>query len=400
MEWVLLAVGLVLGAVIGWLVARLRYGEQLASERAERSAQDDRNQWADHAEERLREAFASLASQTLSSNSQQYLTNAQRELKTLVEPLTEKLDTMGQHVRALESKREGAYGQLGEQLRALGQAQTDLQRSTVSLEQALKSPTARGKWGELQLRRIVELAGMQDHVDFDVQFSVGAVRPDMVIHMPRGGDLPVDAKAPANAYLEAVQLEGGLREARLDEHAKALKERIRELAKREYRDAFPQTPELVVMFVPFESALSAAFEADKDLLSFAFDRGVLVASPVTLLALLRTVAYGWQQLRIAENAKDIQALGQDLYKRLSTFVAHLQKAGERIAGAVQNFDAAVGSWERMLLPAVRRLRDFVSPHESMPTLDAVEEEPRLPGALADEAPPNDEREFAERGSEA
>jgi len=208
MEWITLAIGLAVGLVLGWAIFRLREGGRTADLRVtnaqleqELRAEREKVQWTEIAEQKLREAFTALASQSLSTNSQQFLTNAQKELKTLVDPLGQKLDTMDQQVRALETKREGAYGKLGEQLRTLGEAQSQLQRTTVSLEQALKSPTARGRWGELQLRRVVELAGMVSHVDFDEQPTTDEGRPDLIVRLPGGGVLPVDAKASATALL-------------------------------------------------------------------------------------------------------------------------------------------------------------------------------------------------------
>lgn len=385
MEWIYLAIGLAFGLILGWVIFRLREGQRTADLRIanarleqELRAEQEKLQWIEVAEQKLREAFTALASQSLSTNSQQFLAHAQKELKILVDPLTQKLDTMDQQVRALETKREGAYGKLGEQLRSLGEAQSQLQRTTVSLEQALKSPTARGRWGELQLRRVVELAGMVSHVDFDEQPTTDEGRPDMIVRLPGGAVLPVDAKASATAYLDAMQAEGDRRSTKLDEHVRAMRSRIQDLSRRQYWAQFDRTPELVVMFVPFESALSAAFERDPELLEYGIRQNILVASPVTLLALLRAVAFGWQQQQITENARQIANEGRELYKRIGTLIGHLQTTGKRIASAVEAHNATVGSLERMFLPSARRFQDLIASSEDLPELDVVDHTTRLP----------------------
>jgi len=392
MEWITLLIGLVVGLVLGWALSRLREGQRTDKLRiakvqleGELRAEREKLQWAEVAEQKLRETFTALASQSLSSNSQQFLLHAQKELKTLVDPLTEKLDTMDQQVRTLETKREGAYGKLGEQLRSLGEAQSQLQRTTVSLEQALKSPTARGRWGELQLRRVVELAGMVHHVDFDEQPTTNEGRPDLIVRLPGGGVLPVDAKASASAYLAAVhEEEGARRDEKLREHARALRSRIQDLGRKSYWAQFECAPEILVMFVPYESALAAAFEKDPELLEYGIRQHVLVASPVTLLALLRAVAFGWQQQQITENARQIASEGRELYKRIGTLISHLQTTGKRIGSTVEAYNATVGSLERMFLPSARRFQDLIASSEELAELDVVDHTTRLPVDTPDE----------------
>ncbi len=385
MEWVYLLIGLIVGFALGWTVFRLREGGRTAELRVsnaqleqELRAEREKVQWTEIAEQKLREAFTALASQSLSSNSQQFLTNAQKELKTLVDPLNQKLDTMDQQVRALETKREGAYGKLGEQLRALGEAQSQLQRTTVSLEQALKSPTARGRWGELQLRRVVELAGMVSHVDFDEQATTDEGRPDMIVRLPGGGVLPVDAKASATAYLDAMQSEGDQRATKLGEHVRAMRSRIQDLSRKQYWAQFDRAPELVVMFVPFESALSAAFERDPELLEYGIRQHILVASPVTLLALLRAVAFGWQQQQITENARQIAGEGRELYARVVNVLKPFRDAGTHLGRAVEAYDQAVGSLEHRLFPALHRMKDLTASSDELPETSEIRKSPRLP----------------------
>jgi DNA recombination protein RmuC len=385
MEWIYLAIGLAVGLVLGWLIFRLREGGRTADVRIinarleqELRAEREKLQWTEVAEQKLREAFTALASQSLSTNSQQFLANAQKELKTLVDPLSQRLDTMDQQVRALETKREGAYGKLGEQLRSLGEAQSQLQRTTVSLEQALKSPTARGRWGELQLRRVVELAGMVSHIDFDEQPTTDEGRPDLIVRLPGGGILPVDAKASATAYLDAMQAEDDRRSTKLDEHVRAMRSRIQDLSRKQYWSQFDRAPELVVMFVPFESALSAAFERDPELLEYGIRQHILVASPVTLLALLRAVAFGWQQQQITENARQIANEGRELYARVLNVLRPLRDAGTHLGRAVEAYDQAIGSLEHRLFPALHRMKDLTASSDELPETSEIRKTPRLP----------------------
>jgi len=391
MEWVYLLVGLAVGLVLGWAIFRLREGARTVDLRVtnaqleqELRAEREKLQWTEVAEQKLREAFTALASQSLSSNSQQFLANAQKELKTLVDPLSQKLDTMDQQVRALETKREGAYGKLGEQLRSLGEAQSQLQRTTVSLEQALKSPTARGRWGELQLRRVVELAGLVHHVDFDEQPTTDEGRPDLIVRLPGGGVLPIDAKASATAYLDAMQVDGTQRATKLGEHVRAMRSRIQDLSRKQYWAQFDRAPELVVMFVPFESALSAAFERDPELLEYGIRQHILVASPVTLLALLRAVAFGWQQQRITENARQIASEGRELYARVLNVLKPFRDAGTHLGRAVEAYDQAVGSLEHRLFPALHRMQDLTASSDELPKTSELRKTPRLPEAPEDE----------------
>jgi len=267
---------------------------------------------------------------------------------------------------------------LGEQLRNLGDAQTQLRQSTVRLEQSLKSSTARGRWGELQLRRVVEMAGMTKHVDFEEQVSAEGGRPDMIVRLPNEGILPIDAKAPATAYLDAMNLEGEARAQKLVDHAKAMRARVQELSRKAYMDQFEKAPEIVVMFIPFESALSAAFEQDPGLLEYGIEQRILVASPVTLLALLRSAAFGWQQYHIAENARLIADQGRELYTRFLNVIKPLADTGDKLGKAVDAYNKAVGSMETRLMPALRKMKDFAVAPEDVPILEPLEQNPRLP----------------------
>lgn len=403
MQWWLLIIGFVVGALVAWLWSRARSQEGHSKLRIEKAqleeelrAERDKATSLDAIQERMKETFTALAHQALTSNSDQLLTRSRdqleallkqvrgdwgthkEQLKGLVDPLSKALVTMDQQVRAMEQKREGAYQTLGEQLRSLGDAQTQLRQSTVRLEQSLKSSTARGQWGELQLRRVVELAGMTKHVDFSEQVSGELGRPDMIVRLPNEGILPIDAKAPAAAYLDAMNLEGKQREQKLVEHAKAMRSRVQELSRKAYMDQFEKAPEIVVMFIPFESALSAAFEQDPDLLEYGIQQRILVASPVTLLALLRSAAFGWQQYHIAENARLIADQGRELYARFLNVIKPIADAGDKLGKAVDAYNQAIGSMESRLMPALRKLKDSTVAPEELPTLEPLEQNPRLP----------------------
>lgn len=403
MEWLYLGVGLIVGTLIGWLVLRARTQEKTAALRVaaakleeELRSERDKATSLDILQERMKETFTSLAHQALTSNSEQLVSRSRdqlesllkqvrgdwgtqkEQLKGLVDPLSKALVTMDQQVRAMEQKREGAYQGLGEQLRNLGDAQTQLRQSTVRLEQSLKSSTARGRWGEMQLRRVVELAGLTKHVDFSEQVSGEQGRPDMIVRLPNEGILPIDAKAPAAAYLDAMNLEGDARAAKLVEHAKAMRSRIQELSRKAYMDQFEKAPEVVVMFVPFESALSAAFESDPSLLEYGIEQRILVASPVTLLALLRAAAFGWQQYHIAEHAQLIADQGRELYARFLNVIKPIGDAGDKLGKAVDAYNKAIRSIETRLMPSLRKLKDSAAVAEDAPVLEPLEQNPRLP----------------------
>ena len=403
MQWWLLIIGFVIGALIAWLWSRMRSQEQQSALRISRAqleeelrAERDKAASLDALQERMKETFDALAHKALTSNSDQLLTRSRdqlesllkqvrgdwgthkEQLKGLVDPLSKALETMDKQVQVMEQKREGAYQTLGEQLRSLGDAQTQLRQSTVRLEQSLKSSTAGGRWGELQLRRVVELAGMTKHVDFQEQVSGEQGRPDMIVRLPNEGILPIDAKAPASAYLDAMNLEGEARAQKLGEHAKAMRSRVQELSRKAYMDQFEKAPEIVVMFVPFESALSAAFEQDPGLLEYGIEQRILVASPVTLLALLRSAAFGWQQYHIAEHAQLIADQGRELYARFLNVIRPIADAGDKLGKAVDSYNRAIGSMESRLMPALRKLKDSAAVSEETPTIEPIEQNPRLP----------------------
>jgi len=375
------ALALLLGVLIGlgiWLRARSSWErtdrslrdshehetrslrEELAGLRQAREADAEKLEWSAQAEERLREAFTALAGESLRKNADSYSIRAKEDLKGVLTPFQEKLVSLDGHVRELEQKREGAYESLNTQIKDLKETHRQLHESTTNLRAALKSPTARGRWGEVQLRRVVEMAGMERHVDFDEQATDGADgRPDMIAHLPGGGVLPIDAKVPLTAYLSAMETEDDdQRRRHLTAHAQALKARVRELSLKAYWDQFEATPGFVVMFVPNESCLGAAFQEVADLFEYATEKKVLVCSPVNLYALLKAVAFGWQQQEMTDNAREIVAQGQDLYGRLGKFVGLYSDIGKNLERSVNAFNKATGSLDSRLVPAMRRFREL------------------------------------------
>ena len=368
----LLLIGLVIGVVIGYIGALARRttahradGEQVAELRAQAA------QWQARAEE-------------LSSRTQVAEERAERDGSVLraLAPVRSQLEQVGNRVESLEKQRAEQHAALAEQLRATALREQDLARSTASLEGALRSRSARGMWGEAELARVLEASGMMRHVDFSEQRTIGALiqrrggpvtatdsgdgaagrsRPDVVVHLPGDGYLAVDAKAPMDSYLAAIDVRGAAPEDEdrrgelLTAHAKALRGHVDQLAARRYDRALGDSPELVVLFVPAEAVLSAALEADSALLEHSLGRGVALASPVTLLALLRTCATAWARTAINDDARELLELGRTLYERLGTVAGHLDALGGALRRSVTAYNKAVGSMENRLLVTARSL---------------------------------------------
>ncbi|MBW1692554.1 MAG: DNA recombination protein RmuC [Deltaproteobacteria bacterium] len=361
--------GLLAGLLIGltvWLRAKSKWQSEKEALRIrvvtlekEQEVGADKLAWVEHAESNMREAFSALAGEALRSNAEALASRAKGDLKSLVDPLKESLSSLGGYVRELESARKGAYESLRQRLSQLGETHAKLQETTTTLTQALKSPTVRGRWGELQLRRVVEMAGMVNHVAFDEQATTESGRPDMIAYLPNKGILPIDSKVPLESYLAAMEAtDEKLRKLKLEQHVKAMRERIKELGQKQYWDQFEKAPDFVVMFIPNEACLGAAFEKDPGLLEYAIGKKVLISSPVNLLALLRAVAYGWQQHQISDNAIKIAKEGQELYNRLMNFVDRLGDVGKNLKKSVESYNRAMGSLDKRLLPAVRRFQEM------------------------------------------
>jgi len=373
MTWLPWAVVAILALAVVWLlVSRATLISDLRAEK-------EKNVWTEDAKEQFRNTFKALASTELEARSGQLKTTAKEELTGVVAPLKEELTKLDKHVRELETKREGAYSSLGTQLQGLHNLQESLRQQTTTLAQALKAPTVRGRWGEIHLRRLVELTGMEQHVDFSEQEAVGALRPDMVIRLPERGIVPVDSKVPLDAFLRAMEEDReDIRRQYLDQHAQAFRGRIKELAQKAYWEQFETTPEVVVMFVPVEASLSAAFQADRDLFEYAFQNKVLVTSPIALFALLKAIAFGWQQQKVTENAVQIAVQGKTVYERIMIFVEHLGGVGKSLESSVKKYNDAVGSLDTRVLPAARRLRELGIGSADIEAPEPIDANPRLP----------------------
>ncbi|MEM1178216.1 MAG: DNA recombination protein RmuC [Acidobacteriota bacterium] len=355
--------------------------QALAEAQAHRRVEAERVEWLRSAEEQLRVSFEHLArdvfADAVRDGGDDVAARSRTQLEQVVEPLRLTLAHLDTQVREIEQTRQGAYQGLRRELQLLRDAQRQLHHSTRDLKQALRTSSgSRGRWGELQLQRLVEMAGLKRHVDYLEQPTVeGGQRPDMIVRLPGGGSLPIDAKAPMRAYLLASEEdEPAERTKRLDEHLRALKARINELGSKAYWQKIDGSPDFVVMFLPHDGVLASAFERDPELLDFCLDRRVLPATPVTLLALLRTVAWSWQRQQVAEGAERIADAGRELHVRLGRMLDHLARTGRGLDAAVQAYNDTVGSFERRLLPSVRRL-------EELGARDAVDTPPPLTRAV-------------------
>lgn len=401
-------IGAVIGFVIGAAVAAVlmlrrqsrdqaemrNLAAELASAKASLDAEREKNAWTRERKEQLENAFKALASEELEARTNNLKETAKEQLGGIVDPLAKELKNLDEHVRQLESKREGAYSELDTQIKMLHKLQGSLRDQTATLAQALRAPTVRGRWGEVQLRRLAELAGMQDHVDFDEQVSGDSGRPDMIVHLPQGGVLPIDSKVSLGAFLQAMETDDDeMRKHGLAAHAKAVRGRVSELSTKAYWEQFKEeTPEVVVMFVPVEASLGAAFQHDPSLFEYAINNRVLVASPVLLFALLKTIAHGWQQQQIAENAVHIAKHGKDLYDRVLKFLEFFSGVGRSIDTSVKKYNEALGSLENRLLPAARRFRDMIAEPKDVASPEQIERQTRQLSLPEDELIESEQRE--------
>lgn len=308
------------------------------------------------------------------------------EMEGLVKPIEQSLASLGEATQALEEKRIGAIAGVQQQMQEVGALATRLGTEASNLSTALRRSSAvRGDWGEVALRNILELAGMNAHADFKEQASTDTGRPDVIVNLPGNGVIPIDAKATAKHYLEALETEEGpQREALFDRHAKALRGRVTELTRKEYWSSFGDRAQFVVMFVPSEALISSAFDRDPDLHEWAMNRQVIIASPASLIGLLRTVALTWQQVQFAEQAQDIVDTARLFYTRMATWSTHFAKVGTELNQASEAYNAAVNSWETRVLPQARRLEEMqVADNTSaqlkdLPNVDLALKEPTVP----------------------
>jgi DNA recombination protein RmuC len=378
-----------------------RVGAQLEAARADSA---EKIAILQGAELRLREAFSALSSEALKQNNESFLQLARTSLgefqraattdlegrhkaiEAIVHPLRESLTRVDSKLQEVERGRASAQAQLGEQIRSLTQAQQVLQTETSRLSRALRSPNIRGQWGELQLRRVLENAGLVEGSHYELKESIeteeGRLTPDAIVKLPGGKNVILDAKVPLTAYLEAAEAEDdSKRDSKLRDHARQVKEHVTRLANKSYWAHFQPTPDIVVMFVPGESLLTSALQEDPGLLEFSMNKGVMLASPLTLIALLRAIAYGWQQETIARNAQEISDLGRQLYDRISKLAEHFETVGRSLAKSVQAYNSAVGTLESRVLVTARRLKDKgVTAPEEFPEPETIDQTPRPLGA--------------------
>lgn len=383
-------IGLLLGLFVAWIFQKSRRQKVI----------DEREAAFDLANARLTESFQELSNRSLQANSDTFLKLAEQNLGTqqekarsdlnerekaveaLVKPIREALDASQRQISELEKSRSEAYGGIKSQLESMHLSQKSLTKETKNLVNALRRPEVRGRWGEITLRRLVELAGMVEHCDFVEQVHTtgeGQIfRPDMVVRMPDQRELVVDVKTPLDAYLSAAEAENDAeRQLGLKRHAKNVRTHIRMLASKAYWNQFDQSPEFVILFIPGDQFLSAALNEEPDLIEYALSQHIILATPTSFVALLKAVAYGWRQLALADNAKEIRALAEDLYARLATYVSHMNKVGRQLSSSVEHYNRAVGSLERSVLPGARKFVELgVHPKKEIEKTDSIESVPR------------------------
>lgn len=368
MAVLLLLIGLLVGAALGWLAARARSAGQVAGLDATLRATRE-------GEQRLAQSLRAL---THDATREQHAGLAQ-----LLRPLQDSIDRYERRLVEMEGDRVDAYAELRTEARQIQAQAAAVSTSTSQLVAALRAPQVRGRWGEHQLRRIVEAAGMLEHCDFSEQVSAstdaGGVRPDLVVRLAGGRHVVVDSKAPFEAYLTAMEArDERVRNEELDRHAKHLRAHVEQLSAKSYWTAFEQTPEFVVLFMPADPFLDAALQRDPTLLEYAFSHDVVLATPATLVALLRTVAYTWRQEALTRNALAVHALGRELYTRLSTMGTHLSRVGTSLGNAVTAYNRAVGSLESRVLVSARKFADLGVSAEELASPAPVEIAPRQP----------------------
>lgn len=367
---------------------------------AERRVNEERREAFETAKRELSDAFSALSSRALRENSESFLQLARQQLKReqsearsdlekrqasiehLVKPIREALDKTSEQMRQIEKERKEAYGGIARFLENMQTSQKELRSETQNLVRALRRPEVRGRWGEIQLRRLVELAGMIEHCDFDTQVDVkteeGRQRPDLVVNLPEHRHIVIDAKTPLDSYLDATEArDDDERELHLAAHLRKVRERVDELTRKAYWAQFSRSPEFVVLFLPGEQYLGAALDREPGLLERALSQRVIIATPTSLMGLLKAVAYSWRQVDLIDNAEKIRDIGVELHDRLATFTEHLSRLGSALDSSVDHFNKAVGSLDRRVLPGARRFKEMgISSAKDIETPEQIEKHVR------------------------
>src|SRR5450631_747861 len=423
--WLALVAGGIVGFALGALAAlllRARREHALRVElttlqaqiKTEEVARSEREQALERAREQLRAVFGELAQDSLKSNSEIFLQLARERLsrqqldasaalkeretaiESMVRPIREALAKTEAQIQSIGRDRIDAFATIKSQMETLASGQNLLSRETRNLVTALRRPDVRGQWGEITLRRLVELSGMTLHVDFTEQqhriTDSGAVRPDMIVHMPERREIVVDVKTPLDAYLSAVEAQNDEeRGAQLRRHSQIVGARVRELSSKQYWAQFERSPDFVVLFLPGDQFLTAALQENPGLIDDSLQQNVMLATPTSLVALLKAVSYGWKQTVLAENAAEVRQLGEEIYKRLAVFGEHLGKLGKYLSGSVESFNKAVGSLEQQVMPAARRFPELgLRVSRDLELIEPVANFTRIPRPEGAEADPSDE----------
>jgi DNA recombination protein RmuC len=407
---IVLTTGLALGALVGWLAGRPTHARLQTELEKDRAVHAEKLEAYQAAEATLREAFQALSHQALESNNRSFLALAEtrleqarheasgdlesrkKEIEHLLEPLQKTLEHVDREIRDAERRRTESGTQLLERIASLDTMGQNLRAETARLVDALKRPGVRGRWGELQLKRVVELAGMMERCDFDEQRTYTAfgsaegddrdrrLRPDVIVRLPGGKHVVIDAKVPLDAYLKALEApDEAARQALLADHARQVRVHLTQLASKGYAANIHPSPDFVVMFLPGEMFFSAALEQDPSLIEFGVELRVIPASPTTLIALLRAVAYGWQQEAMEENARKISELGRNLYESIAKLAGHFETLGGRLKSTLEAYNSAVGSLEGNVLIKARKFKELQASNggEEIRTLDAIDRVPRM-----------------------
>ncbi|HEU5135346.1 MAG TPA: DNA recombination protein RmuC [Steroidobacteraceae bacterium] len=428
--WVITVIAALAAALIGYLIGTLRAAKhanelngRLEAANARLSSEGELHTRTAallaQSEAQVRAAVESASRLALDANSETFLKLArevfgrdqavagaelekrEKAIAQLVEPIQKALAKQEEQSQAMERERRESVGKLSGQIESLVNVQALLQRETRNLSTALRRPEVRGRWGEITLRRVVELAGMSDRCDFEEQVNVetsdrSVVRPDLVVRMPESRSIVVDAKTPLDAYMDAVEApDDESRRVSLARHAMQVEQRVRELGQKSYWEQFEQSPEFAVLFLPGDQFLAAALAERPDLLDTALKQRIVITTPSTLMALLKVIAYGWRQNAVTENAKEIRKNGEDIYRALTAFVSHLQKVGNSLGKAVEAYNSTIGSLERNVMPKARRFPELgITSDAPMAPVDPIEELVRKPAtapALESDSSPDTPR---------